>query len=112
MPKVELKRVSAGPEGVFVPGTVIEVSKEEADVLVNSGQAELIKKPKNNDDNPKPNKVLSNNVGEVKNAVTKELGEEELKKLLEQEVSGEDRKGVKDHIEDLLAEFKGEEDDK
>lgn len=46
--------------------------------------------------------ILNQNVGEVKISITEEFSKEDLEKLLEQEVSGENRKGVKDHIESLL----------
>ena len=38
--KVRLKTLMAGPEGVFLPGSVIEVFHEEANALIAGGFAE------------------------------------------------------------------------
>lgn len=52
--------------------------------------------------------ILDQNVSEVKAAITKDFPKEILQVLLEQEIAGENRKGVKEHIESLLAENEGE----
>lgn len=52
--------------------------------------------------------VLDGNVTSIKTAITADLSPEELNSLLEEEKAGEDRKGVKEHIEALL---KGKEDE-
>lgn len=59
------------------------------------------------DENDEPS-VLEGNVSEVKKVVTKELGKEQLNALLDEEESGENRKGVKDHITSVLAEIEEE----
>lgn len=46
---------------------------------------------------------LEQNVGDIKKALTKETPVEKLEVLLEQEKSGENRKGVLEHIEALLS---------
>ena len=46
--------------------------------------------------------VLEQNVANVKQTITAEFSQESLKTLLEQEVAGENRKGVIDHIQSLL----------
>jgi len=43
--KVRLKTLMAGPEGVFLPGSVIEVSSEEARALIAGGFAEPAEQP-------------------------------------------------------------------
>jgi hypothetical protein len=40
--KIRLKSLMAGPEGVFAPGSVIEVSPEEARALIAGGHAEPV----------------------------------------------------------------------
>ena len=40
--RVRLKTLMAGPEGVFLPGSVIEVSPEEANALIAGGFAEQV----------------------------------------------------------------------
>ena len=40
--KIRLKTLMAGPEGVFPPGSVIEVSPEEARTLIAGGFAEQV----------------------------------------------------------------------
>ena len=40
--KVRLKTLMAGPEGVFLPGSVIEASHEEANALIAGGFAEQV----------------------------------------------------------------------
>ncbi len=40
--KIRLKTVMAGPEGVFSPGTVIEVTGEEAQALLSAGYADPV----------------------------------------------------------------------
>ncbi len=43
--KVKLKTLMAGPEGVFQPGSVIDLAMDEADSLVAAGYAELVDRP-------------------------------------------------------------------
>ncbi len=43
--KIRLKTLMAGPEGVFLPGSVIEVSPEEARALIAGGYAETVPRP-------------------------------------------------------------------
>lgn len=43
--KIRLITLMAGPEGVFPPGSVIEVSPEEARALVAGGYAEPLPRP-------------------------------------------------------------------
>jgi hypothetical protein len=43
--KIRLKTLMAGPEGVFPPGSVIEVSPEEARALIAGGYAEAVPRP-------------------------------------------------------------------
>ncbi len=43
--KIRLKTLMAGPEGVFPPGSVIEVSSEEARALIAGGYAEPVPNP-------------------------------------------------------------------
>lgn len=40
--KVRLKTLMAGPEGVHPPGSVIEASNEEAEILIAGGYAESV----------------------------------------------------------------------
>ncbi len=40
--KVRLKTTMAGPEGAFPPGSVIEASPEEAEMLITGGFAEPV----------------------------------------------------------------------
>ena len=43
--KIRLKTLMAGPGGVFLPGSVIEVSPEEARALIAGGYAEAVPRP-------------------------------------------------------------------
>jgi len=43
--KIRLKTLMAGPDGVFPPGSVIEVSPEEAQALIAGGYAERLERP-------------------------------------------------------------------
>jgi hypothetical protein len=43
--KVKLKTLMAGPEGVFQPGSVIDIDMDEADSLVAAGYAEPVDRP-------------------------------------------------------------------
>jgi hypothetical protein len=43
--KIRLKTLMAGPEGVFPPGSVIEVSPEESKALISGGYAEAVPRP-------------------------------------------------------------------
>ncbi len=43
--KIRLITLMAGPEGVFPPGSVIEVSPEEARALIAGGFAEPVNRP-------------------------------------------------------------------
>jgi hypothetical protein len=43
--KIRLKTLMAGPDGVFPPGSVIEVSPEEARALIAGGYAESVPRP-------------------------------------------------------------------
>ncbi len=43
--KIRLKTLMAGPDGVFLPGSVIEVSPEEARALFAGGYAEPVPRP-------------------------------------------------------------------
>ena len=43
--KIRLITLMAGPEGVFPPGSVIEVSPEEARALIAGGYAEPVPRP-------------------------------------------------------------------
>ena len=43
--RIRLKTLMAGPEGVFQPGSVIDVDSGEAGALVSSGRAELLEWP-------------------------------------------------------------------
>lgn len=43
--KVRLKTLMAGPEGVFPPESVVEVSREEAEALIAGGFAEVLQQP-------------------------------------------------------------------
>jgi hypothetical protein len=43
--KVKLKTLMAGPEGVFQPGSVIDLDMDEADSLIFVGYAEPIEHP-------------------------------------------------------------------
>jgi hypothetical protein len=43
--KVRLKTLMAGPEGVFQPGSVVDLDAEQAEALVSSGYAERLERP-------------------------------------------------------------------
>jgi hypothetical protein len=43
--RVRLKTMMAGPEGVFQPGSVIDLEVDEAEALVSAGYAELLERP-------------------------------------------------------------------
>jgi hypothetical protein len=43
--KVRLKTLMAGPEGVFPPGSVIDLDASEADALIAAGYAERLERP-------------------------------------------------------------------
>ncbi len=43
--RIRLKTLMAGPEGVFQPGSVIDIDPDEAGPLVSAGCAELIERP-------------------------------------------------------------------
>jgi hypothetical protein len=43
--KVRLKTLMAGPEGVFVPGSVVDLDIDEAETLVSAGYAEPLDRP-------------------------------------------------------------------
>ena len=42
--KVRLKTVMAGPEGVFQPGSVIDLETDEAEALIAKGRAERLER--------------------------------------------------------------------
>jgi len=43
--KVKLKTLMAGPEGVFAPGSVVELDVDQAKALVSGGYAEFLELP-------------------------------------------------------------------
>jgi len=43
--RIRLKTLMPGPEGVFQPGSVIDIDPDEAGVLVTAGYAELLERP-------------------------------------------------------------------
>jgi hypothetical protein len=43
--KVRLKTLMAGPDGVFGPGSVVDIDIDQAEVLVSAGYAECLERP-------------------------------------------------------------------
>jgi hypothetical protein len=43
--RVRLKALMAGPEGVFQPGSVVDLHIDEAEALVSAGYAEPVERP-------------------------------------------------------------------
>jgi len=43
--KVRLKTLMAGPEGVFQPGSVIDIDPDKAGALISAGYAEHLERP-------------------------------------------------------------------
>jgi len=43
--RVRLKTLMAGPQGVFQPGSVIDLDIDEAEALVSAGYAEPLERP-------------------------------------------------------------------
>jgi hypothetical protein len=57
-----------------------------------------------NSDSNEGNSLLNQTVDEIKEAVTSDLGKEQLEQLLKEEHDGKGRKGVIEHIDSLLKE--------
>ena len=43
--KIRLKTLMAGPQGIFMPGTVIDVDGEEFEALISGGYADRLVNP-------------------------------------------------------------------
>ena len=43
--KVRLKTLMAGPEGVFQPGSVVDLESDHAEALISGGYAERMERP-------------------------------------------------------------------
>lgn len=52
--KVKMLTTSAGPDGVRVPGQVVEVDKDEAKTLIEGGYAEAVEEPNHTEEEEKP----------------------------------------------------------
>ena len=88
-----------GKGKLYKVNSIFEASEERINELSQLGYVEK-EKPQND---PR----LDGNVEEVKAAV-EDLGKEELENLLQEEKENKNRKGVIEHIEELIATFEEE----
>ncbi len=92
----------------YVAGDEFKASEERVNTLHRLGFLEEGSEEEEEEEQKEPS-VLDGSIADVEKGVTTDFGEEALNELLAQEAEDKNRKGVKEHIEGLLAKFEESE---